>query len=117
MTDKLNRDGAADRLLGQLRRKLGRAASKEARQAVQKAIGYVERNLERMAYAEVRAQKMPIGSGVIESGCKYIVKQRAEISGARWKRPGLQSVLSLRSLHESSNRWEQFWRQCASFGY
>jgi hypothetical protein len=115
--DLKHNDGAAERLLGQLRRKLGHAVSAEARSAVEKAIGYVERNLERMAYAAVKAQNMPIGSGVIEAGCKYIVKQRAGISGARWKRPGLQSVLSLRSLHESSNRWEQFWRQCASFGY
>jgi len=84
---------------------------------VERAIGYVECNLERMACALVRTQNMPIGSGFIEAGCKYIVKQRAGISGARWKRQGLQSVLSLRSLHESSNRWEQFWQQCASFGY
>jgi hypothetical protein len=115
--DLKHHEGAAERLLGQLRRKVRAARSREARQALEKAIGYVERNLERMAYAAVRAQQMPIGSGVIEAGCKYIVKQRAGICGARWKRPGLQSVLSLRSLHESSNRWEQFWGQCASFGY
>lgn len=110
-------EGADEKLLAQLRQKHRHARSESARRALDKAAGYVERNIGRMAYAQVKAQNMPIGSGVIEAGCKYIVKQRAGISGARWKRPGLQAVLSLRSLHESSNRWEQFWQQCATFGY
>ena len=82
-----------------------------------KAIGYLERNLERMEYALVHAEEMPIGSGVIEASCKRVIKQRACGSGMKWKRKGLQHVLSLRSLYLSSNRWEQFWKRCAHFGY
>jgi hypothetical protein len=115
--DLKHNEGAGERLLNELKKKHRKARTESAMAALEKAIGYVERNLERMDYALVRAQQMPIGSGVIEAGCKYIVKQRAGITGARWKRPGLQNVLSLRSLHESSNRWEQFWQHCAAFGY
>jgi hypothetical protein len=116
--DLKHTEGAAETLLQKFKNKLKSvAANSAAGAAISKAAGYVERNLERMSYALARAEKAPIGSGVIEAGCKYIVKQRAGISGARWKRKGLQTVLSLRALHESTNRWGQFWRQCAAFGY
>ena len=113
---KHEEDGAP-RLLAELKRQLKNPLTMEARQALEKAIGYVERNLERMQYAAVRAENMPIGSGVIEAACKHVIKQRAAISGARWKRQALQTVLSLRALYLSSNRFEQFWQQCARVGY
>lgn len=113
---KHEEDGAA-RLLAELKRQLKKAQGGEARSALEKAVGYVERNLERMHYTAVRAEGQPIGSGVIEAACKYVIKQRAAISGARWKRPALQTVLSLRALYLSSDRFEQFWRECARIGY
>jgi hypothetical protein len=113
---KHEEDGAA-RLLAGLKHQLKNPPTLEARTALEKAIGYVERNLERMAYAALRAENMPIGSGVIEAACKHVIKQRAAISGARWKRQALQTVLSLRALYLSSDRFEQFWQQCARVGY
>jgi hypothetical protein len=113
---KHDEDGAT-RLLAELQRQLKKALNGEARRALEKAIGYVERNLERMQYVAVERENMPIGSGMIEAACKYVVKQRAAISGARWKRRALQTVLSLRALYLSANRFEQFWRECARTGY
>lgn len=113
---KHDEDGAA-KLLAALKHQKTKALSKEAMDALEKACGYVERNLERMYYATMKAEGMPIGSGVIEAACKHVIKQRAAISGARWKRKALQHVLSLRALYLSSNRWEQFWQQSARFGY
>jgi hypothetical protein len=130
--DLKHNEGAARRLLLSLQRKAGRTArgagarnaggthgAEAAAQAAAlvKAAGYVERNLERMEYALVREEGQPIGSGIIEAACKNVIKQRCAISGARWKRGTLQSVLALRSLYLSSNRWEQFWQRCATFGY
>ncbi len=113
---KHHEDGAR-KLLDELQRLKASPPDAEALSALEKACGYVERNLERMAYAAVGREKMPIGSGVIEAACKHVIKQRAAISGARWKRAALQTVLSLRALYLSSNRWEQFWRECARVGY
>ena len=113
---KHDEDGARC-LLAELERQKARALTGEAPSALEKACGYVERNLGRMQYAAVRAEQMPIGSGVIEAACKHVIKQRAAISGARWKRQALQTVLSLRALYLSSDRWEQFWQQCARVGY
>lgn len=110
--------GAAAKVTRQLTHKSNTKSLHETQlSAVVKALGYMERNQDRMAYAEVRATHMPIGSGVIEATCKNLIKQRACGSGMKWKRKGLQNVLSLRSLYLSSNRWEQFWQRCAAFGY
>jgi hypothetical protein len=112
--------GAAPRILEQLERKSKsncKSLSEEMLSAVVKAVGYMERNIQRMEYADVREANMPIGSGVIEATCKNLIKQRACGSGMKWKRKGLQNVLSLRSLYQSSDRWEQFWQRCAAFGY
>jgi hypothetical protein len=111
-------EGAALRLLRSLRRTLRRgAASAENAAALARAAGYMERNLERMEYAFMEENNLPIGSGIIEAACKNVIKARCGLSGARWKRGTLLSVLALRSLYLSSNRWEQFWNRCATFGY
>lgn len=52
----------------------------EARQA----ITYFSNNQQRMRYDVFRAQQYLIGSGTIESGCKQIVSQRLQRSGAQW---------------------------------
>lgn len=109
---------AAEKLERKLRRRLqSDDLSATARTAAERALHYLEANVERTEYALARSIHLPIGSGVTEAACKHIVKQRVCGSGMRWKRKALQSVLALRSLHESSNRWEQFWSRIERFGY
>jgi hypothetical protein len=79
--------------------------------------GYVLRNLERIQYKTNRNLNLPIGSGVIEGACKHIVKARVCGSGMRWKRSGIQGVLALRSLQESTGRWSQFWNKVQALGW
>jgi hypothetical protein len=113
-------EGAAAKLLGRIRRKAKEQGGDQTAELTRKlatCIGYLERNLERMEYAFVREQGLPIGSGIIEAACKCVVKERVCGSGMRWKRPALQGVLTLRSLDKSSDRWDQFWKRCATFGY
>jgi len=37
-----------------------------------------------MKYDQYLSHGYPIGSGVVESACSHVVKDRMEISGARW---------------------------------
>ena len=105
-----------------LRRKLARALkaadlSSELKSALVDAERYVSNNIERMDYAVNRALELPIGSGVIEAACKHVVKQRVACSGMKWKRKGLQAVLTLRSLYQSTGRWDQFWGKVQVLGW
>jgi len=61
-----------------------------------------------MNYFELRQNKLPIGSGVVEAACKNLIGARMKRAGMRWTIDGGQTVLTLRALI-LSNRWEKFW--------
>lgn len=70
---------------------------------------YFRSNRQRMKYAEHLSRNLPIGSGVIEAACKTLVTQRMKCSGMRWRHPGGQGILTLRSLIQSGwydNGWK-----------
>ena len=119
--DLKHHKNGAKKLLEQLTRKHEELKTSEPasthRSAVEAAERYVSNNLERMDYAGNRTLSMPIGSGVIEAACKHVVKQRVGCSGMRWKRKALQAVLTLRSLYQSTGRWEQFWSKVQILGW
>jgi hypothetical protein len=77
--------------------------------AVEEALGYFERNIQRMQYGSFRAAGYFIGSGVVEAGCKTVIGARCKQSGMFWSRPGAENVLALRCIH-SSRRLDQFWK-------
>ena len=51
------------------------------RQAIDKALAYFREHRHQMRYASLRAQNLPIGSGVVEAACKTLVSQRLKRSG------------------------------------
>jgi hypothetical protein len=108
----------AQRLLSKLKQApVDPARSTELSRALEDAIRYVSNNLERMDYSLNGLLGVPLGSGVVEAACKHVVKQRVGGSGMKWKRKGLQAVLTLRSLYLSTGRWEQFWNKVQRLGW
>jgi hypothetical protein len=73
-----------------------RPMSAQARKAFQTAYDYLRNRTQHMQYAEFRAQRLPIGSGVTEAACKTVFTQRLKLSGMRWSRAGAQVILNLR---------------------
>ena len=78
-------------------------------QAVEEALGYFVRNVNRMQYGTFRAAGYFIGSGVVEAGCKTVIGGRCKQSGMFWSKEGAQNILALRCIH-SSRRLAQFWK-------
>jgi hypothetical protein len=62
----------------------------------QKHINYFTNNEKRMEYDFYRKQGFPIGSGVVEGACKFVVGKRFKGSGMRWKKKDNENVLALR---------------------
>jgi hypothetical protein len=88
---------------------LGRLRSRyPRRQAIHKTIAYFREHRQRMRYSDLRAQLLPIGSGVVEAACKTLVTQRLKRSGMRWRVPGGQAILTFRALCQSE-RFERAW--------
>jgi hypothetical protein len=88
--------------LGRLRTRYPR------RQAIHKALAYFREHRHRMRYSDLRAQNLPIGSGVVEAACKTLVSQRLKRSGMRWRTAGGQAILTFRALCQSE-RFERAW--------
>ena len=60
-----------------------------------------------MQYAQFRDEKLPIGSGVIESGIRRIVNLRMKGTSIFWKPEKAESILYLRCQIKSGN-WIPF---------
>jgi len=86
-----------------------KSLSKQVRKDLTSAITYFTNHSKQMKYSEAIANNLPIGSGVTESACKVIVKQRLCLSGARWSHCGANNMLRLRAINSTDGRWEEFW--------
>jgi hypothetical protein len=84
-------------------------SSETGRTAVEKELNYFLNNSNRVEYAKTAAANRPIGSGVQEAACKTLVAQRMKHSGASWREPGGQAILTLRGLAQS-DRLGHAWR-------
>ncbi len=69
---------------------------------------YFETNAERMRYLKFRRQKLFVGSGVIEAGCKTIIGTRLKQSGMFWTVRGANAIIALRCCR-LSGRFEDYW--------
>lgn len=76
-------------------------------------LAYFRKRQKRMRYAEMKAQGLPIGTGVTEAACKTLVSQRLKQSGMRWGHDGGQAILNLRSWAQSE-RFDQAWAMLAA---
>ena len=68
---------------------------------------FMESNLHRMRYDEYLSAGYPIATGVIEGACRHLVRDRMERSGMRWKVPGAQAMLDLRTVFTNGD-WDAF---------
>jgi len=102
----LNDDGAIDAIDHTIRRWLCDYHEDDVPDALYDAFTYLDNNKERMRYATLRANGLPIGSGHVEATCKTLVTVRMKRAGARWKSNGAQACLQLRALACSGpSRW------------
>lgn len=101
--------GKAGYVAGGMRRSATkRNLDSETRKPVDKCAGYLTNHLPYLRYDRYLAQGLPIATGVIEGACRHLVKDRMEITGARWSLAGAEAILSLRALR-SSRDFEEYW--------
>ena len=82
--------------------------SNSKKKTFSKVITYLKNHRHYMKYDEYLARGYPIGSGIVESACGHVVKDRMEITGARWGISGAEAILKLRSIVKS-NDWDNYW--------
>lgn len=85
-----------------------RGLSAKEREAVDRCAHYLLKYREFLRYDQYLAAGYPIATGVIEGACRYLVKDRMEITGARWSLAGAEAALQLRSLRASGD-FDEYW--------
>ena len=101
--------GRTDAVLGALTAATDeRALSAAQRKAVAATIRYYRRNAPYMRYDHYLERGWPIGTGVVESACGHLVKDRMEQAGMRWTKAGAHAVLDLRAVR-LTNDWDAYW--------
>ena len=81
--------------------------------AIRKHREYFLKNQHRMAYAQLIALKLPIGSGAIESAVRRVVNLRLKGSSLFWCRASAEAILLLRSYYKAG-RWNMLKRMATS---
>ncbi len=54
------------------------------------------------------AEGWPVATGIIEGACRFLVKDRLGVTGARWGLKGAEAVLKLRAVRKNDD-WERYW--------
>jgi hypothetical protein len=70
---------------------------------------YLSNKREYLQYDKYLKNGYPIATGVIEGACRHLIKDRMDITGARWGLTTAEAILKLRSL-KSSNDFEDYWK-------
>jgi len=59
-------------------------------------VNYLANHIDHMNYADYKNLGLPIGSGIVESTCKWLIQQRFKGVGMRWSDNGFVLLCNLR---------------------
>jgi hypothetical protein len=76
---------------------------------LKRCIDYLTAKQPYLIYRIALTMGWPIATGVIEGTCRYLVKDRMAITGARWSLPGAEAVLLLRAVIMNGD-FAAYWR-------
>ncbi|HKG23681.1 MAG TPA: ISKra4 family transposase [Blastocatellia bacterium] len=87
-----------------------RGERKEEEAPVRKCHRYLTKHREQMNYKGALQAGLPIGSGEIEGGHRWVVQERLKKAGAWWKRENAKKMLALR-INRANGEWRSYWQQ------
>jgi len=67
-----------------------------ARKALKNLYDYLDTHQHHIQYEKFKELGLPIGSGMVESACKWLIQQRFKGVGMRWSETGFNHLLHLR---------------------
>jgi hypothetical protein len=79
------------------------------RAGADEAARYLDNKQDYLGYATALDKGWPIATGVIEGAARWLVKDRMDITGARWGLEGAEAILKLRALIASGD-FDAYWR-------
>jgi hypothetical protein len=101
------------KFIEQLQTQLDQQSDPSAIKALRSLLNYLSENRDRMWYAQRLQNGRPIGSGLIEGGCKNTIGARLKLNAARWRPQRAEHMGHLRCL-EYSDLWSTYWSRRAA---
>ena len=102
-------EGKAGLMAGGMRRSATvKKLTEKQREPVETCATYLKNKAPYLKYDRYLDLGFPIATGVIEGACRHLVKDRMDITGAKWRLSSAEAVLRLRALR-SSNDFDEYW--------
>jgi len=96
--------GKATQVAGAIRRQATKAGLTPAQRAgADTCANYLTNKAPHLDYPTALQRGWPIATGVIEGACRHLVKDRMDITGARWGLTGAEAILKLRALRSNGD--------------
>jgi hypothetical protein len=98
-------------------REVGNGGKKRTSEsAVRVCEGYLSNHEPYFDYKGALEKGLPIGSGEVEGGHRWVIQKRLKLSGAWWKEENAEKMLALRVVR-ANDEWQSYWdevRQAAA---
>jgi hypothetical protein len=78
------------------------------RTGADEAVAYLRRKAPYLAYPTALANGWQIATGIIEGAARFLIKDRMDITGARWTISGAEAVLRLRAVIANGD-FDDYW--------
>jgi len=102
-------NGKSSQVAGAIRRKATtNHLTQDKRKATDRCADYLLNKRNFLDYPTALARGWPIANGIIEGACRHLVKDRFDITGARWGFEGAEAILKLRTVW-SNGDWTAYW--------
>jgi hypothetical protein len=102
-------DGHANRIAGRIQRKITQQNLEPGRRVGADAcVTYLLNKARYLRYRRALTAGWPIATGIIEAACRYLIKDRLDITGARWGLSGAEAILKLRAT-ASNGDFDDYW--------
>jgi hypothetical protein len=108
-------DGRSSRVAAELRAHAlahtaapGEGCNKAKATGLERAAAYLSAKEDLLGYDIALALGRPIATGVIEGCCRFLIKDRLDVTGARWSLPGAEAILLLRAVIDNGD-FEAYW--------
>ena len=101
--------GQARKVAGTIRRQATNARlDPSQRKPADEAATYLTNKAPYLDYPTALAQGWPIATGIVEGACRHLIKDRFDITGARWGLAGAEAILKLRAIIANGD-FEEYW--------
>lgn len=97
-------------VISELSTHLEAAAVTDGEAPVRQCHRYLSNRREQLNYQDALAEKLPIGSGEIESAHRHVVQQRLKRPGAWWRTANAEYMLALR-INRANHHWKSYWAE------